>query len=688
MTRKVLIALLFLATLSNFREQAGSLISTLKPGIVSIRNSLQAPLFSRVPPSSAPLALQPVGNPSVVNLSGQDYAYEYTVDGDNTLIQGVVYNALYSPLTDEERAVNYDQDFRLMREAGINAILGTGEQFDELTLIKAHENGLGVVMRYTLDPFGDYANPEYREALRQEVSTWIKRFKDFPALRIWALGKEVLQQLGPEEVEIFSDFYVQLADLVHELDPNHPVIYRGVEDIALAPLIARFNRDGIRRPWFGYGVNIFTLRIEEVLQNWPEHGWDVPLIITGFGPLGLYPADRPLGYVRMWQAIQKSQPLALGGFAYVWTTAGPNFVDEAFGLMDKDGNPADGSFQALRAAFRGEDTLAAGGRSFLPHGGAPPPPVLPPSIKAVLGPSKVEFLGSNYEYSYVVNGHRQRIQGMGYNTLYSTLPVEERAARYDRDFRRMKEVGVSTIIGWGEQRQFDELTLIKAQEHRLGVVMPYYLDPFGDYTDPDYRQAVRQDVAAWVKRFKDYPALRIWGLGNEVLHLLSPEQAEIFSELYLQLADLVHELDPNHPVIYRGAEDFAIEPLIARFNQDGASRPWLGYGLNIFTFRIDEVIQDWPTHGWDVPLIITEFGPLGLKSEERPTAYLRMWETIQDSPQMVLGGFAYVWTTAGPEKVDLSFGLVNEQGQPVDKSLDVLAAAFRRRMPAFFPFPT
>lgn len=304
-------------------------------------------------------------------------------------------------------------------------------------------------------------------------------------------------------------------------------------------------------------------------------------------------------------------------------------------------------------------------------------PIAKEALKA--GPSKVVISGAEYAYSYMVNGRPEKIQGVGYNPRYSHLSPAERAARYDRDFAQMKAAGVNTILGW-EREQFDELVLDKAQEYGLGVVMPYYLSRDGDYANPAYQQAVEQDVKGWVRRFQKYRALRMWGIGNEVIHGMgrNPDtpQARAFAQFYVRLADEVHATDPDHPVIYRDAEDLYLGPLRDAFQKGGGRRPWFVYGVNFFTLRICEALQDWPKKRMDVPLIVSEFAPSGLRPEDRPKGYLRMLECIEKNRPSVLGGFAYVWSTSGPEAIDRVMGLVDDEGRPVDHSLSVLGKAF------------
>jgi alkylation response protein AidB-like acyl-CoA dehydrogenase len=100
--------------------------------------------------------------------------------------------------------------------------------------------------------------------------------------------------------------------------------------------------------------------------------------------------------------------------------------------------------------------------------------------------------------------------------------------------------------------------------------------------------------------------------------------------------------------------------------------------MNIFTFRIEQAVREWPDKGWDVALFFSEYGPMGLPPEERPAAFERMWRAIESARGPVLGGVFYCWTIAGPERVDVAFGLVDKDSQPIDDLLEVIGEAYRR----------
>ncbi len=317
--------------------------------------------------------------------------------------------------------------------------------------------------------------------------------------------------------------------------------------------------------------------------------------------------------------------------------------------------------------------------------------VLAPGMKAqgfsaagyVSSPSHVttvkELDGS---YSYLVNGVPQLFIGMGYNPIYRYLTDEQRAANYRRDFAILRQAGVNTITGWDadkgyEQDKFDELTLNLANEYGIGVIMPLNLPPEGDYTDPVFVNDLMEQARAKVQRFKDFPALRMWGVGNEVYWEMDPDMYPAFSDAYLRIVDLFHELDPNHPVIYRESEDRYVEDFAASLQNSGDMRPWLLYGMNVYDQDLNAILDRWPDYGLDRPVLVSEFGATGDTTEERAQGYLDLWKAIRAHPDYVIGGAPYVWWTNGPEPTDAIWGLMDSNSQPVDSTFAALSEAWR-----------
>ena len=298
--------------------------------------------------------------------------------------------------------------------------------------------------------------------------------------------------------------------------------------------------------------------------------------------------------------------------------------------------------------------------------------------------------GAAYSYQLLVNGQPQVVKGMGLNTRYTQLmSPPQRAAQLDSDMAAYRELGVNTVLGW-DPAEFDEVLMDTAQRHGIGVIVPFDLDPEADYTDSEVRQALHDQVMAWVARYRNYSALRMWGLGNEVLHKIvhpawvGPQDprrelnAEAFSDWLVETADAIHSVDPDHPVTYRSAED-AFVPWVAEAlkRHGGGPRPWFVWGTNCYQDYLAQIVDNWPSSGMDTALWVSEFAPGTLPVPDRPDGFRAMWSVVRSHPEWVLGGAVYAWTRNGPEGVDRNFGLTDD-GVPVDgRSLDMLGQLFR-----------
>jgi beta-galactosidase/beta-glucuronidase len=288
----------------------------------------------------------------------------------------------------------------------------------------------------------------------------------------------------------------------------------------------------------------------------------------------------------------------------------------------------------------------------------------------------------NGSYTYLVNGQPSMFVGMGYNPIYGRMPYDQRGGRYEADFKMMCAAGINTITGWDadkgyEQDTFDELTLDEANKYGIGVVMPFFLPVNGDYTDQRLLDERWGAAQAKIAKYKNHPGLRMWGVGNEVLKDMPPSMYPAFMAYYLKLIDLFHASDPNHPVIYRDAEDVSI-PVISQALQDsGDPRPWFQYGMNIYNHDPSDLLANWPSYGLNKPLFVSEFGTQPGWMPDRASGYAAMWKSIRNFQDYVLGAAPYAWSTGGPESTDKIWGVMDANSQPVDGTFAALAQLWK-----------
>jgi hypothetical protein len=306
------------------------------------------------------------------------------------------------------------------------------------------------------------------------------------------------------------------------------------------------------------------------------------------------------------------------------------------------------------------------------------------------GPTRVSIRQTpGGAWQYLVDGVPDTIRGVGYNPQYAALSVADRSALYQRDFADMRRLGINAIEGWFEG-QFDSVTLDNAARNGIGVLMPFELNQDWPYENPNVQQSILDHVSAYVERYKGHPAVRMWAPGNENLHRIlyarwvsqenvpsARARADAFAAFLPRLVDRIHELDPDHPVVYRDAEDVYLTRISSAFSQTGVDRPWLIYGANVYsTARLQQIVSQWPAQWPGQPLLVSEFAPGGVGPAERPLGFQQQWAVIRSRPDVVLGGMAYTWATNGPEDLDRVFGLVDPGGVPTDGALAALGGVY------------
>src|SRR5207244_5478465 len=95
-----------------------------------------------------------------------------------------------------------------------------------------------------------------------------------------------------------------------------------------------------------------TERVGPALGNWVENTQlDAPLLVSEYAPAGVGRAVRAEGFTRLHELIVGNRPRVLGSAPYTWTTAGPEAVDDYFGLVDADGRPIDDALAGVARKY-------------------------------------------------------------------------------------------------------------------------------------------------------------------------------------------------------------------------------------------------------------------------------------------------------------------------------------------------
>ena len=281
-----------------------------------------------------------------------------------------------------------------------------------------------------------------------------------------------------------------------------------------------------------------------------------------------------------------------------------------------------------------------------------------PIVSAVddTGPSVVEIRKSGGRFELIRNGEPYFINGAGGN----------------RHLNMLVSSGGNSIRTWSSSRA----VLDQAWEQGLTVCMGIRMRKprnGADYRDEKMLEKQRERIVNEVIKLKDHPALLMWGIGNEVEHHASPEDARLVWKEIEAIARRIKLFDENHPVITviagagRKLED--IKRLCPTLDAIGIN----SYGQ---LARVPSVVNH---YNWNKPYVITEFGPRGYwevektawglpiedTSTEKSLVYHAGYMEAIDDKANCLGSYVFLWGNK-QEKTHTWFNLFLEDGTPTE----------------------
>ncbi|MBC8064316.1 MAG: hypothetical protein H7Y17_05765, partial [Chlorobia bacterium] len=172
----------------------------------------------------------------------------------------------------------------------------------------------------------NYDDPVKVKEQYEKVQSDVTKFKDHPAVLMWALGNEM--EVDNNDREATWRAIEDLAKLCKQLDPNHPTM----------TVVADVNKQKVEnlKKW-APSIDILGINSYGGLPTLPkrlkEYGWDKPYVVTEFGPVG--PWERPktpwgaaleptssekaVSYRSNYENSIKSQSgWCLGSYAFLW----------------------------------------------------------------------------------------------------------------------------------------------------------------------------------------------------------------------------------------------------------------------------------------------------------------------------------------------------------------------------------
>jgi hypothetical protein len=226
---------------------------------------------------------------------------------------------------------------------------------------------------------------------------------------------------------------------------------------------------------------------------------------------------------------------------------------------------------------------------------------------------------------------------------------------------QFKKAGGNCVRTWGieEMEKTDgsgKRFIDRVQEAGLKVVPGIWIghERHGfDYGNAAMVQKQRDEVVADVRKYKDHPAVLMWGLGNEMEGFTAAGSIPVYQEIE-QLAKLVKQEDPHHPVMTVISFNPAKIPNLMQYCPD---IDVLGVNCYGGAPGVGEALKQ---AGWTKPFAITEFGapghweveqtaweaPIEATSSEKARSFYASQHLVMDENpgrELCLGTFVFLW---------------------------------------------
>ncbi len=282
----------------------------------------------------------------------------------------------------------------------------------------------------------------------------------------------------------------------------------------------------------------------------------------------------------------------------------------------------------------------------------------------------VEVVKIGEKYQLIRNGEPYFIKGAG--TFVNLKDV--------------KAFGGNSIRVWDTS----DATRILDEAHELGLTVNLGIwitrqrEGFSFYNNKLLEDELKR-IKDIVNRFKDHPALLMWSIGNE---MSAGNPGIRMWDTLNKIAQLIHELDPNHPV---STPLFSVN--IDQLKVIKKRCPDIDFiSFNVYGSLVS-VSQELEAVGWDKPYLISEYGAKGYW-ESPQTSWGEPFEqnTTQKAEfikeryaqfitdvDACLGSYIFFWGYK-MEKTHTWFSLMNEEGLKTE-AIDILHYNWENKWP-------
>ena len=287
------------------------------------------------------------GKPTVVKIAETNGAFQLMRNGQPFVIKGA----------------GGDGSKKLLHDVGGNSFRTWGVDNLGALLDEAQKQGLmvtaGIWLGHKEHGF-DYNNADQVADQYEKARQAIVKYRNHPALLMWALGNEMEGYEKGDNAAIWSAVN-NIAALAKKLDPNHPTM-TVIAEIG-GDKVKNINRlcpdiDVVGINSYGGGASLAT--------RYKQAGGVKPFVVTEFGPAGVWESGKnkmgvipelsstakAIAYKNTWQQAIAGQNLSLGGYAFAWGNK-QEATATWFGLLLPDGSRL-GGVDALTEAWTGK----------------------------------------------------------------------------------------------------------------------------------------------------------------------------------------------------------------------------------------------------------------------------------------------------------------------------------------------
>ena len=293
---------------------------------------------------------------------------------------------------------------------------------------------------------------------------------------------------------------------------------------------------------------------------------------------------------------------------------------------------------------------------------------------------------SNKTYSQVSKVEVSTNTSGNFELLKNGVPYYIKGAGAKDHFDLLVNSGANSIRIWSTN---NSSLLDSAHQHGLSVTLGLHVRPERSGMDYNNEYAVKGQIEQLkneVLKYKDHPALLIWGIGNEVD--LKYSNFKVWETIEI-LAKFIKEVDPNHPTMTVIA---GVDPSKAYYIKKYCPSVDI-LGLNVYG-SIENAGANLRKFNWDKPYIVTEWGvngpfeakttswkakvepPNGFKADQRLRRYQ---ELIEQDKERCLGSYCFLWGQK-QESTATWHGMFLKNGNPTE-AVDVMHYCWKGEWP-------